>query len=644
MSANPGVSRPVFVRWVLAVGLSLLIVTVSVAGWVFWPRAPHSQAPSPAVRPLPDDPRLTYTGPFRNIRPGVGYVGDEACADCHRALAESFRQHRKGQNFQLAAQQVKPPPEDQSHHNPFEAFGARFQVEHDGPRIRHRRTSLAKDEAGRPIYDTAMEVTIAVGSWSNGFSFLSEQNGYVFQTPISWYSEKGIWDVSPGFGPELLPGRPVTGGCLFCHACYQVRPREGYQNRFEVPVFGGPRIGCERCHGPGQVHVAAHPAHVQAKSTGQVDTTIVNPKRLAAEERGAVCEQCHMVGTERVPQRGRQFWDFRPGLPLSSVIEIFVPETQGVSEKLVTHVESLRQSRCFTASGGQLSCFSCHDSHVYREPEARGDFYRTACLTCHKDKPCKEPIVERLRQNPRDRCTDCHMPRYTVAKTAHLASTDHSIPRRPSAPQNVLEEKLQGKRWNAPLVPFYHSGSEDRNPELIRCLAIAQTSQLKKKNVPVQSWGTPLSQRLDKAIVRDPDDLEAWRAKAWVLEEQGRPAEALATLKTLLAKGPPDELALDEAGNLAFQLNQLDTAATYARQAVAMNPGAASYRAQYVAILVHQQAWDEVLKQSGELLQLDPSSVPGRTARVAALLNTGHKDQARAESAALNALRRVPSH
>jgi len=55
-------------------------------------------------------------------------------------------------------------------------------------------------------------VSVAAGTWTNGFSFLSEHDGYVVQTPISWYSQKGIRGVSPGFGPERLSGRLVSGG------------------------------------------------------------------------------------------------------------------------------------------------------------------------------------------------------------------------------------------------------------------------------------------------------------------------------------------------------------------------------------------------------------------------------------------------
>ena len=193
----------------LATGLILLVIAGLAVGLVVWLRSWQTGQALSVERHLPEDPRLTYTGPFRNVRPGVAYVGDEACADCHRELVQSFRQHRKGQNFQPVAHQTKPPPEDPAHHNPFEAFNARFQVERQGEVVRHRRTSLAKDETGRPIYDTTMEVSMAIGTWTNGFSYLCERDGYVFQSPISSVcSERSLghfarfWTRSPAWSSD----------------------------------------------------------------------------------------------------------------------------------------------------------------------------------------------------------------------------------------------------------------------------------------------------------------------------------------------------------------------------------------------------------------------------------------------------------
>ena len=58
-------------------------------------------------------------------------------------------------------------------------------------------------------------------------------------------------------------------------ACTATRNRvenvAGTVNRYEPPIFRGYAIGCERCHGPGELHVR-RPTMVDGR-----DVTIVNP-------------------------------------------------------------------------------------------------------------------------------------------------------------------------------------------------------------------------------------------------------------------------------------------------------------------------------------------------------------------------------
>src|SRR5262245_58160657 len=64
--------------------LVVLGVVSLLAAWRYWPKggdsSPHVPAPPP---PAASDPRLSYATPYRNVRPDVAYVGDEACAGCH---------------------------------------------------------------------------------------------------------------------------------------------------------------------------------------------------------------------------------------------------------------------------------------------------------------------------------------------------------------------------------------------------------------------------------------------------------------------------------------------------------------------------------------------------------------------------------
>src|SRR5262249_51198771 len=159
------------------------------------------------------------------------------------------------------------------------------------PRERLEFHQVAHDEKGVIVYDLATPVDFALGSGTRGYSFLTNRDGYLFQAPVSWFSQKLLWDVSPGYIPDWRAGRPVSAGCLYRNAT-RVLALDGYANRSQGPILDGFTIGCERCHGPGQRPVAAE----EPPPAPDVDPTIVNPGHLGPELRAAICEQCHVTG------------------------------------------------------------------------------------------------------------------------------------------------------------------------------------------------------------------------------------------------------------------------------------------------------------------------------------------------------------
>ncbi len=600
---------------VLAAGLSLALV--------FRPFSPAS----------PRDPRRDYAGPFRNIAPSVRYVADDRCAACHADIARSFAEHPMGRSI-LPVARAEDPPADARHDNPFEALGSRFRVERDGARVRHRRTRL--DPAGRPAAELTWEVQYVIGSGRRGHSYLADHDGFLYQTPVSWYGQKETWGLSPGFTPRLLTGRPALPECLFCHA-NRANFVDGSVNHYAEPVFDGCAIGCQRCHGPGELHAAARERLEPV--AGPVDTTIVNPAKIEPALREAVCEQCHLEGKARVVRRGRGLYDFRPGLPLESFWSVFVGAAEsGERQPAVSHPEQMYQSGCFRGSTGanRLGCISCHDPHERVPPERRVAYYRGRCLQCHAEKGCSLPRAERLRRSAEDSCIECHMPRYGAFDIPHTASTDHRIPRDGNSSPAAAARPAAGDGF--PLVPFYRDGSAAGGPEGDRDLAVALVNRVftgDGEAARAVGRAVPL---LEAAVRRDPDDFAAGEARGTALALQGRTAEALAAFEAVLARAPGRELALAEAASAAGSLGRRDAALGYWRRAAAANPWAPDYRRNLVLLLVKKEAWDEALPECDAWVRLDPFSTEGRAARVQCLLAAGKKDEARAEFARVEAL------
>jgi hypothetical protein len=250
-----------------------------------------------------------------------------------------------------------------------------------------------------------------IGSGNHGSSYVIAIGDALFQSPISWYTMRQRWDLSPGFENDAQPDffRPVTADCFSCHAG-SARPHPGTLNRYFDPPFQPASIGCDRCHGDPAGHLA------DAKRSN-----IVNPARLEPARRDAVCEQCHLSGEARIPHPGKAFSDFRPGMRMEQVFSVYVKQTAGDLNglKVVSHSEQMVRSACFMKSK-TMWCGSCHDPH--RASSGDAAWYRDKCLGCHESE---RMTLHRVRAG--EDCASCHMPTIRAYDGGHTAFTDHQI-------------------------------------------------------------------------------------------------------------------------------------------------------------------------------------------------------------------------
>jgi hypothetical protein len=610
-----------------------ILAVVAVVGGAYWMLG-RQEPPAPARQQdlfegtFPPDPRLSYTGPFQNIHPDVKYVGDARCNSCHihKAIFETYSQHPMGRSITPIAQFAARQAYDNTHHNPFEYFDVQFLVERSGDRVYHRQKRL--DAAGKPIYDFAHEVHYAIGSGTRGHSYLTSRDGYLFQTPISWYTQKERWNLSPGFSPQMLSGRQVPPACLFCHANH-AEHIPGTRNRYREPVFQGLAIGCERCHGPGERHI---------KSGEPYD--IVNPRRLEPALREAVCQQCHLEGQARVVHRGRQLYDYRPGMPFEAFYSVFVASRgAGGERKAVNHVEQMYSSRCFQRSRAtkKMGCISCHNPHESVPEDRRVTYYRDRCLKCHKGSGCRVPEPVRLKKNPADSCIACHMPTYANVDVAHTASTDHRIVR--EAGKEPPVHPVGGGHGGEEVPVEFYGGHPDRDPEIARDLGIALLTVAYQRQVIELSSAELVLRLLGPALKECPGDLAAWEAKGKALMLLKRSTEACRAYEALLKRAPNHEGALVALGTLNHDLGHPEDALRYWRRAVDINPWMPEYRKNLFRLLAHHEQWDEAGQQTLKWIELDPADVDARKFRIVCLIKTGRKDQARAEFARIQALR-----
>ena len=533
---------------------------------------------------------------WKNAQPDVKYAGDAACARCHAEIAETFRHHPMGRSMAPVAALNAAGGDRPDSTTTFEAGSSRFTVEQRGGREVHRETRF--DATGRVLAEVEGEVKYALGSGTRGISYLIEHDDRLFQSPISWYGQSKQWDHSPGYDVnDFHFHRPIEPSCLYCHA-NRALPVDHSVNRYEQPIFRGDAIGCERCHGPGELHIRR-----QEVVDGR-DYSIVNPRHLAPALRDAVCEQCHLLGDHRVDRLGRETFDYRPGLPLIEFFAVYGRVNEGENH-VVGQVEQMKLSRCFRASEGRFGCISCHDPHQVPKPTEKVAFFRQQCLACHDQKGCDLPAAERLAQSKDDNCIQCHMPRASSVDVVHTATTDHRILRTPAARSTGPVRPSTG----LPLALLNGDGlSQVEHGLLGRELAIAlalEGPRLPDSPQVRQIAGLVLS-LLDKALATQPADLMAGRMKAQVLALAGNRAEAARVIDSVLEAAPEYEKALDQALTYAIELGNIPAALTYARQAVAVNPDSATFHERLAHVLLERHERNEAIHEAREALRLNP--------------------------------------
>ena len=126
---------------------------------------------------------------------------------------------------------------------------------------------------------------------------------------------------------------------------------------------------------------------------------------------------------------GKDYRDFKPGMPLDDTLAIFMvpPRRDSPQSDLLEHYFSMILSKCYRGSGGRLSCITCHDPHVEPAKQEAPAQFRAKCLECHNEKSCALPAAIRQRKTPPDDCAGCHMPKREVQTIAHAVLTNHRI-------------------------------------------------------------------------------------------------------------------------------------------------------------------------------------------------------------------------
>ena len=354
----------------------------------------------------------------------VKYVGMEKCRQCHEAIYKTFIQTGMGQSFDLATMHKSSAHFD-SHsivYDKYKDFYYKPYWRNDSLYIMEYRL-----EGKDTTYKHIEHVRYIVGSGQHTNSHIWEVNGYLYQAPMTFYSQKEVWDLPPGFedGANSRFSRIISLECMGCHNAY---PHYDFtaENKFVAVKTG---IDCERCHGPGELHVREKSLGIFVDTSKFIDYTIVNPKKLPRDLQVNLCQRCHLQGIS-VVNEGKTIFDWKPAMMDSEVMNVFMPRYENDNNGkfiMASHADRMKQSQCYIQSG-TMTCLTCHNPHVSVKFTPL-EHFNSVCSSCHNsnvhNELCSAPMAQRMAKQ--DNCIECHMPMSETMDIPHVMVHDHWI-------------------------------------------------------------------------------------------------------------------------------------------------------------------------------------------------------------------------
>jgi predicted CXXCH cytochrome family protein len=321
--------------------------------------------------------------------PAQHYVGSAACKNCHESVYTRWNQTRM-------ANVVRDPREHP------DAFIPDFSK--PDPLL-----TFTKDD-----------VSLIYGSrWKQRYFKKVGDDYFVF--PAQWDVAHKIWRryfVPNGadWWATLYPPdnfqRPTSALCDGCHSV-----------NFDIVTHNKTEwnVGCEKCHGPGEAHVA--------KPTRD---NIRNPGRFDYVHASDTCIQCHSQGQPLSNPIQGKYYDWPVGYDVGKNLKDYWKlEEHRLGETTFTHFpdgtahKNRMQGNDFVNSlmyARGVTCFSCHDPHGNENVAMVRKPGNALCLDCHGPNaqagphdPTIEAHTHHQVGSAGNECIACHMPK--IAQT-----------------------------------------------------------------------------------------------------------------------------------------------------------------------------------------------------------------------------------
>jgi predicted CXXCH cytochrome family protein len=500
------------------------------------------------------------------------------------------------------------------------------------------------------IYKRLETVNYIIGSGQHTNSHIQSVNGYLNQMPMTFYTQKKTWDLPPGFedGHNSRFMRKIGLECMSCHNSYPDFVL-GSENKYMAVEKG---IGCERCHGPGSIHVHQRQTTSPIDTSKYIDYSIVNPAKLSIDRQFDICQRCHLQGNA-VLKDGKSFYDFRPGMVLSDYMTVFLPKYKNADDEFImaSHADRLKQSQCFiksmeaagavassaSATGvnklkpykNAMTCITCHNPHVSVK-ETNKNVFNDACLKCHGEGAngaenhglggveaqgtnavahsslfCSKKGITRTAN-----CVGCHMPNSGSIDIPHVTVHDHYI-RKPLSRQD--------KQGIKTFIGLY--AINEKNPSaIVKAKAyLNQYEKFEHQEYYLDSAAFYLKDKTDAELRSNLEPLvQLYFTKnnfGQIIAYINRLGDDYLLKSKLITASYSNDNAWTcyRIGEALYKSGNVPRAAGYFKKSVELAPFVLDFRNKYASALASNKQLPEAAQQYNEILKEHPKHVSALT-------------------------------
>lgn len=330
-----------------------------------------------------------------------GYVGNSACAECHKNECEHQRETSHARSLRHADRRslgsLAPPtgPIPDSDYTIHAQGNELKMARNDQPEV--SATLQYAFGSGKSVVTYVGEIGVDRLTELR-MSFVPNETNKGKRW-ITTPSQASTADLNIGHVYEL----GMAKKCVLCHA-------DRLTANSVAPAEDSLGIGCESCHGPGAAHIAA------ARVPHAPDLKIEKIGNWGAARINTLCGRCHRSQDD---------------------VELVGHDATNTTR---FQAYGLALSPCFKMSGDRLSCITCHDSHTDVYADKR--HYEKVCLSCHSPALGRTETAGSRTAAPRfvvsatpcpvnahDGCVGCHMPKRPIMPGTNLpiSISDHLI-------------------------------------------------------------------------------------------------------------------------------------------------------------------------------------------------------------------------